>query len=480
MEEAKLLEILQTEYQYPSFRPGQVETLQKLLNNEATLAVLPTGTGKSLCYQLYQRIQRKTVLIISPLISLMQDQVEQLKYLGDKKVVALNSQLSYAERQYVMQHLSMYDFIYMSPEMLQNQDIFPLIRKLNLGLLVIDEAHCISQWGPDFRPDYLELGRLKKQLGNPLTLALTATATTKVTQDILENLELNPANIVRCSVDRPNIYLDVKEVTDDQAKQDLLVEMVQNLQGPGLIYFSSKRKAEEISALLNAQTNLRVATYHADLGLEQRYMIQHQFLDDELDIICATSAFGMGVNKKNIRYVLHYHYPSDLESYVQEIGRAGRDGQQSYAGLIYAKQDYNLQVNLLEKTIPDQNEIRYYSQNPELITADSPERIQLIQHLLAKKQTEEQILQYFKQRRNEKYQGIAGMITYLTSDGCKRDEILSYFGEEKQTQKPRYCCCETSVSYEQLGLMHQSDAQKLSVQPIATYQDVLAKLFKTK
>ena len=312
---ANLEQFLKQTYHFSSFRPGQKEVIKTLLARQSMLAILPTGNGKSLCYQFYGRYTNKRVLIVSPLLSLMQDQVSQMKYQGYQQVIALTSEQDYLTRQKVLANLGAYQYIFLAPEILQNQQVKQALQTLKIGLLVVDEAHCISTWGPDFRPNYLQLGKLQRLLGQPLTLALTATATPKVKEDICQQLGLS--KVYQRSVNRENIYLEVLKVASQSQKDQKLLELVNYLQGPGLIYFSSKKLADRLAKWLGQRSQLRVAAYHAGLSHLDRYSIQQQFLQGQLDLVCATSAFGMGVNKEDIRYVIHYHLPSDLNSYVQ-------------------------------------------------------------------------------------------------------------------------------------------------------------------
>ncbi|WP_395538069.1 RecQ family ATP-dependent DNA helicase [Lactiplantibacillus pentosus] len=358
MSEAELYQLLKTKYGFDEFRPGQLAVIQDLLAGQDVLAVLPTGTGKSLIYQLVGTVVPGIVVVVSPLISLMQDQVARLNYQGEKQVAALTSQLDFSARQQLLANLNQVKFLFISPEMLQQTVVQDALAKLTIALLVIDEAHCISTWGPDFRPDYRRLGPIRQQLGTPRTLMLTATATPQVRQDILTQLNATDAQQVLYSVNRPNIYLAVEAVNDEVDKRATLQHLVTSSRGPAIVYFTSKRQTDLIAEWLRTTTKLRVAAYHAGLAAEDRFKIQQQFMADQLDVICATSAFGMGINKADIRLVIHYHLPTTLADYVQEIGRAGRDGQQALAVMLYAPGDENLVRNLNELTAATPNEVQ--------------------------------------------------------------------------------------------------------------------------
>lgn len=324
-------------FDYRSFKPGQKEVINGLLQGQDILAVLPTGTGKSLCYQLTGRLLGGTVLIVSPLLSLMEDQVQQLLRHGETKVLALNSSLSFFEKKMALQHLQEYHYIFVSPETLVQEEVLKSLEMVPLVLFVIDEAHCVSQWGVDFRPEYTKLAKIKQKIGNPLTLALTATATPVVKKDILSQLFSNrTSKLIVYPVDRPNIALVVRKTED---KEGQLLNEVVSLKKSGIIYCATRKKAEQLAQMIEEQTQLTAAFYHGGLTANERSLLQQQFKANQLDVLCATNAFGMGIDKPDIRFVIHYDCPDSLENYVQEIGRAGRDGEPSLAILLYRAGD---------------------------------------------------------------------------------------------------------------------------------------------
>lgn len=478
MKEENLYKALQEYFGFSKFKDGQKETLLNLLQQRSTLSILPTGTGKSLCYQFYGKYTKQAVLIISPLISLMQDQVEQMKYNKISNTVALTSKLSGNERDYVLKHLNQFQFIFASPEILQNAYIFNRIKQINIGLMVVDEAHCIAQWGPDFRPDYLLLGEIRKKLNNPLVLALTATATPDVASEIKKRLNFTSNDVeIRYSVDRSNIYLATEILSSASKKDERLLELISQIKGPGLIYFSSKRKADEIAQLINQKTSLIAASYHADLNIEDRFSIQHQFIDNKLDVICATSAFGMGVNKKDIRYVIHYHLPGDLESYVQEIGRAGRDGKQSIAILLYAKGDEEIQRQIQLGSIPNDHEIDYYYKNQKLLENVQDENLLPLKTYISLGVNENNLQNFFAKRKEDKNKALFQMLRYVNTEGCKRQFILNYFQDQKSIMHSEKCC-QNNGQYDlnKLALEYVNSSEK-EVNLIMPYQQRLKKLF---
>ena len=441
MDEAQLKSELQKYFGYPAFKEGQLDPILSVLAGKHTLATLPTGTGKSLIYQLSGYLLDGMVVIVSPLLSLMEDQVAQLKFMGEKRTASLNSMLQFEERQKLLSNLDQIKFLFLSPEMLQNQFVMNQLKQIPLALFVVDEAHCISQWGLDFRSDYLFLGAARQALGNPLTLALTATATSAVMGDIIASLHIdgNALNVFEGPVDRANIYYKVAAMPPEE-KNEHLLELLKRYPSPGIVYFSSKAQADAVAFMIRKKTSLRVEAYHADRTNEDRITIQHQFLQDELDLICATSAFGMGINKANIRYVIHYHMPNSLEEYVQEIGRAGRDGHQSTAVLLYSETDYNFKVKMLQGDFPSdftiESAIKNKAVNPDY---GSPTEQTLLQHILRQQLTKEEAKQFIAARREVKQNLLKRMKGFAETDNCRRAYISAYFGKSSLV-KPSHCC----------------------------------------
>ncbi|GAW72694.1 RecQ family ATP-dependent DNA helicase [Lentilactobacillus parakefiri] len=427
---------------FDDFRPGQEDILKNLLANRNTLAILPTGGGKTLLYQMYGAMTHQRVIIVSPLISLMQDQVSRLQYLGSKRVVALTSALDFQEKTAILTHLNRYQFIYVSPEMLANQQVQQRLMQLQIGLFVVDEAHCISEWGPDFRPDYLKLGTVRERLGSPLTLMMTATATQPVRRNIIAHMNFSPGDIhqIVLPVNRANIFLSAKIFANQHEKDDALIELVKQLNGPGIIYFSSKSKAEQTANTLTNETDRRVMAYHGGMDSQPRFHIQQQFLAGNLDIICATSAFGMGIDKNNVRFVIHYHLPANIQSYVQEIGRCGRDRKPGLAILMYEPNDRALQMGLIDHTVPDESLLDYLYAHPKMLSTDDQFRVVKFYH--DNGDSLEQAKTIFNHARTRRVKELGAMVQYVYTEKCRRDELLKYFDEAVPDgeRNPSYCC----------------------------------------
>ncbi|MHA8111158.1 RecQ family ATP-dependent DNA helicase [Lactobacillaceae bacterium Melli_B4] len=484
MNTANLRAILQRHFGFGDFKPGQVEVLQSLLAHRNTMAVLPTGAGKTLIYQMYGLVKRCPVLIVSPLLSLMQDQVARTQSLGIKNVIAINSQLNWQQKQHVLNHLDHYQYIYVSPETLAQPDVFNRIQRIHPGLVVIDEAHCLSQWGPDFRPEYLELKSILGQLGQPLTLMLTATASPSVKDDVLAKLGLvGQVNVIVKSIDRPNIYLAVRSVADDEDKRAQLLQLVQQLQFPGIIYTDTKHGADELAMWLQMTSSIRVAAYHGGLDAEDRFKIQHQFMAGQLDLICATNAFGMGVDKNDVRFVIHYQLPANLEAYMQEIGRAGRDGKQSIAILFYGPGDERIPMHLIDNGLPDQNQIRLVFQalnaNPKDANRnDLSDQERLLTYYWQRGGSIDQIERLFENRRHQKYHNLDVMLQFIQNQGCRRQFLLAYFDQVAPAHTDH--CCDMGISgplpLDRLALA-KSPAQHHSALP-NDWRIIIKKLFK--
>lgn len=452
----KLENILKQQFGYETFRPGQKEIIEQLIEGKDVVALLPTGMGKSLCYQLPSYILQKPMIIISPLLSLMQDQVEQMKQFGEKRVIAINSFLSFEQKRLVMNHLEHYRFIFISPEMLLQKTIQEKLLTMSLSLIVVDEAHCISQWGYDFRPDYLRIGEVWKDKNRPPILALSATATTEVLKDIRYYLNLNEPFEYIHSVDRANIHYSKQLFQEKEDKLNWILSHVLETEGPGIIYTQSRAKTEKISQLLLEQ-GVSVASYHGGMEIEDRQFIQQQFIEGELDWIVATNAFGMGVHKGDIRQIIHESISSNLADYMQEVGRAGRNGQHSIAILLYAEGDAETAKYIVAVDLPNEFQVDLYAElmdnkeNPRKMLEDghiSETSFRVLDYWMSRLNKAE-VKTLFKTMQDEKMRAVDEMIDLVHTEQCMREKIVNYFGQTVQ-QRPENCCDHCGLSREQL------------------------------
>ena len=377
-------QILLDVFGYKSFREGQEQVINHLCTGKDALVVMPTGGGKSLCFQIPALARTGICFVISPLISLMKDQVDTLRSCG-VAAAYLNSSLSYQEQNQIINdmHTGQLKLVYIAPERLLRPDFVQRLENLPINLFAIDEAHCISQWGHDFRPEYALLGELKQRFPTIPLVALTATADHATQKDILARLQLNDPLVAIHSFDRPNIeYLLIEKY---RPLSQLFNYLDEHKNESGIIYCTSRRRTEELAQKLQAQ-GLKARCYHAGLLLEERQAVQDHFIKDKVDVVVATVAFGMGIDKPNVRFVVHYEIPKNIESYYQETGRAGRDGLPAQAMLFYDPAD--------------------------------PARVR---GLLEKNENEEQL-------RIELHK-LNTMVAFAEAQTCRRQVLLNYFGE---------------------------------------------------
>ncbi len=382
----KARELLKTVYGYVDFHPLQAEIISAVLNRKNSLVIMPTGGGKSICYQIPALIFNGLTVVISPLISLMKDQVDQLKENGVPAVL-LNSSLTSAE--YLQNKQAVISgcikLLYLAPETLAKQNIWHFLAQVNPCCFAIDEAHCISEWGHDFRPEYRQLNKIKEKFPQAVYLALTATATKRVREDIASHLGDGQQNLMEfiASFNRPNLYLEVIPRQNPLAQTKEFLNKFKDQSG--IIYCFSRKQVDDLCEQLFS-AGYSVKPYHAGLSREERMENQNLFMNDNIQIIIATIAFGMGINKSNIRFVLHYNLPSNIEAYYQQIGRAGRDGLPASCLLLYSHADTRL--------------IKYFIEQKE----DIEQKKIALKHLRE-------------------------LIDYVESNSCRRQLIMTYFGE---------------------------------------------------
>ncbi|MBQ7598760.1 MAG: ATP-dependent DNA helicase RecQ [Clostridia bacterium] len=401
-------DVLRRFFGHSAFRPLQSEIIDSLLSGQDTLAVLPTGAGKSVCFQVPALMKPGVTLVISPLVALMKDQVRALQQNGIPAAF-LSAGMSEHERDRLFRRLRRGEckLLYIAPERLRSPRFLALLRELTVPFLVVDEAHCVSQWGHDFRPAYLEIsGLINKMPVRPVVCACTATATARVRDDICASLQLQNANRFVASFDRANLFLSVRRVTA-QTKYGVLRQYLQKyaLQS-GIVYCATRRTVDELFARLSAE-GFSVCRYHAGLSLDERKASQEAFMADEKRVILCTNAFGMGIDKRNVAFVVHVQMPADLESYYQEAGRAGRDGKKAACVLLYDPHDLSLQRFLIEHAAQDGKEDAHGALQQRL-------RLARLQQ----------------------------MRDYACASTCLRKVLLRYFGEDAP-ERCGYCavCC---------------------------------------
>lgn len=477
---SQLLKQLNKYFQFDSFRPGQEEIIQSIIAGHDVLGILPTGAGKSLCYLLPAKIVSGMTIVVSPLLSLIEDQVHQLRAKGEKNAVQLNGFMTNNEKNYILSRLHKGSILYISPEMLSNKYVLSYLKRLPIGLFVIDEAHCISQWGHEFRTDYLRLKDIRIELNTPPCLALTATATPQVEEDIINRLQMTQPVIHRHSVDRQNISYFVKRTESMAEKEEFFFHYLEKLVGSAIIYVATRKETENICEKMKEKGYEKVAFYHGGMEKGERLLVQYQFLQGELDYVCATNAFGMGINKADVRSVIHLHLPSSMEQYVQEVGRAGRDGEKSIALLLYESQDREIPLSFLENEFPSEKELTVWFQTMQGMETDQDKRLHtsVIQKMFSVDETRWRMVLYYLERKaivinneilvdrltkdllaqlnkhflNRKKVKLGRFREFermLSSQACIRTSILQYFGEELM-KKQDPCCTNCGASLEKM------------------------------
>jgi ATP-dependent DNA helicase RecQ len=477
---------LQTElikyFGFSSFRPGQEEAIQSLLNGKHTVAVMPTGSGKSLIFQLAAMFLPGTTLVISPLIALMKDQVDSLERHGIPATF-INSSISLSEQTLRLKGISSakYRIVYLAPERLRNSRFLEIIKEIRISLLAIDEAHCISEWGHDFRPDYLHIAKFREIIGYPITAALTATATPQVQTDISKLLQLDKPTLIVNGFNRPNLVLTVRHVLDSTHRYSVLRESVlSQSEGATIIYSGTRRDTEEVAEFVQTEMGINACYYHAGLDNDKRTRIQNDFIHKKLSVIVATNAFGMGIDRSDVRQVIHFSMPGSLEAYYQEAGRAGRDGLPAKALLLYFSGDRSLQEFFIRSSTISKEELQKIynalkaNNNQEVVIAGEAlslltglneikirvglstlEHVGIIDRLgdegsqmfLKKNRWQDDQINAsvlrFKKQQTIKEKQLQSMINYAESDQCRRNSILRYFGDK--TYVAVDVCCDNCI-----------------------------------
>ncbi len=472
---ASLEAALHRHFGFSHFRPGQAEALSTLLGGQHALVVMPTGAGKSLIYQLAAVLRPGVTLVVSPLLALMKDQADSLARRGIPATY-INSLIDYTEqrRRLAALRAGQYKIVLVAPERLRNPGFRATLKSLPIRLLVVDEAHCVTEWGHDFRPDYLHITDAWRELDSPLTLALTATATPRVQADIVRLLGLPNAQRLVTGFNRPNLLFEVFTTPSRTAKLELLRDFLTETEGAGIIYAGTRANAEEVAIFAREVMRLPAEHYHAGLDARRRAVLQDAFMAGDLPLIVATNAFGMGIDRPDVRFVLHYTLPSSLEAYYQEAGRAGRDGLPARACLLYAPDDRALQEWMIDSSAPTPADLRMVHAH---LTRASDEGIELstgLPRVKARVAFEEleaaglvqrdinpmggagmtvgslddatvaMITDRIQARQAWRRRLLAKMVEYAETNSCRRRIILDYFGDTGPADAP--LCCDNDLA----------------------------------
>ena len=478
--------LLRSVFGIQHLREGQQRVIDSVLDGKDTLAIMPTGGGKSLCYQIPARMLGGTTVVVSPLISLMKDQLEKLEELG-VRACQVNSSLNAEEEHQALESISggTCEIVFCTPERLASPEFIAILKGANVSLVAIDEAHCISQWGHDFRPAYIEMAAAIAALGSPTVLALTATATDEVIEDIGRQLNRPRMKVINTGIYRPNLHYSVLQVTSLDEKFAEARRLVAETEGVGIVYAATVKAAEEMHRILE-EAGESVTIYHGKLPASERRANQDLFMNDERRVMVATNAFGMGIDKPDTRFVVHLQIPANLESYYQESGRAGRDGQDAKCTLLFLQDDKRVQQFFLVKHYPDAVEIRSVYEAAKEVAEEGPvtgERIEdklgdlneakvkvclkllkdgklvrqnrklefVLTSLEPKAATFEQLAEVYVQKQEHDREALEKMVSYAVSGFCRWKLLLDYFGDEVEGFE-KCCRCDNCLNPPALAL----------------------------
>jgi ATP-dependent DNA helicase RecQ len=456
----QIRDLLRDVFGVERLRAGQQQVIDSVMAGHDTLAIMPTGSGKSLCYQIPASLLKGSTVVVSPLISLMKDQAEKLDDFGIE-AAQLNSKVPAEAQQDALQGLrdKQDRIVFCTPERLATPEFMSLLHKADIGLVVVDEAHCISRWGHDFRPAYLDIGAALDALGRPPVLALTATATDEVVDDIRRQLGAPAMRVVNTGIFRPNLQFAVRQVTNAHEREAEALRLVRETPGCGIVYTTTVKAAQDMLAALE-EAGESVALYHGKLHAGERHQNQELFMSGARRVMVATNAFGMGIDKPDIRFVIHLQVPASLEAYYQEAGRAGRDGEPAACTLLYFHEDKRVQQFFLARSYPDAASLRaaYHAAAEGERPRDKRSQVALkllkeggwlqqdrkLQYRIANDAPRpidlERLAQSYREKQEHDREALAQMVAYAQSGYCRWKLLLEYFGDEAAGIERCGCC----------------------------------------
>jgi ATP-dependent DNA helicase RecQ len=466
---------------FEELRPGQREAVQRVLDGQDTLAVMSTGYGKSAIYQIAAMLIPGPTVVVSPLIALQRDQVGELERQGAGGAASVSSHVGASAREEAFHQLAddQLEFLFLSPEQLSNEEVLAELAGAGPSLFVVDEAHCISEWGHDFRPDYLKLGAVAEAIGRPPILALTATASPPVREEIVARLGMRAPELIVRGFDRPNLWLGVERFHDARAKDRALLDAVAAEPKPGIVYAATRRLAEDLAARL-AERGVSALAYHGGMRKRERSLAQQAFMDDRVEVVVATTAFGMGVDKPNVRFVFHSEPSESVDSYYQEVGRAGRDGEPARALLFYRSEDLGLrrffagggqvdgdQIRLVAETVAEAGDaiaLSVLQEETDLSQSKLTTAVTRLEDVDAvavlgsgqvaptgvlrdglEAKVEEACREQDHREQFDRSR-VSMMGAYAEAAGCRREFVLTYFGELFEPQCGRCDNCEAGLA----------------------------------